>query len=79
MVIMTLPEGQVSRLNAAVLSWMRMAKSFGKAGTALRIRPVTSRARVQYAYHFFFDEDDPLPLDEAASIILDGNEIPLSE
>ena len=30
------------------------------------------------AFHFFFDEDDPLPLDEAASIVLNGNEIPLS-
>lgn len=33
----------------------------------------------KYAFHFFFDEDDPLPLDEAASIVLNGNEIPLSE
>lgn len=34
---------------------------------------------LKLAFHFFFDEDDPLPLDEAASIILNGNEIPLSE
>ena len=32
----------------------------------------------KYAFHFFFDEDDPLPLDEAASIVLNGNEIPLT-
>ena len=34
---------------------------------------------VKFAYHLFFDEDDPLPLDEAATIVLNGNEIPLTE
>lgn len=33
---------------------------------------------IQYTYHTFFF-DDPLPLDKAASIVLNGNEIPLSE
>ena len=33
---------------------------------------------IKHAYHVFFF-DDPLPLDEAAVILLNGNEIPLSE
>ena len=32
---------------------------------------------MRLAYHVYFD-DDPLPLEEAASIVLNGNEIPLT-
>ena len=33
----------------------------------------------RYAYHFFFDENDPLPVDEVSTLVLNGNEIPLTE
>ena len=79
MVIMTLPEGQVSRLNAACSIVGGDGEILWEGRDSLTDTASDQPGRVQYAYHFFFDEDDPLPLDEAASIILNGNEIPLSE
>lgn len=79
MVIMTLPEGQVSRLNAACAIVDEDGEILWEGRDSLTDTASDQPGRVQYAYHFFFDEDDPLPLDEAASIVLNGNEIPLSE